>query len=72
MIKAVVELNGERVAILGLSGENMARLMADEPIMVDLAVLGLPSQKVVIMGGKDEDSMAAHLMETMSNARRKG
>lgn len=70
MIKALITMDGERVAILGLSGENMARLMADEPILIDLIELGLPSQKVLIVGGKDEDTIAAHITAVHAAARR--
>jgi hypothetical protein len=53
--------DGTPVVLLGLTGENMTRLMADEPIVVDLAEMGLPGMKIVLVGGKDEATMAAEL-----------
>lgn len=50
-----------RVVVLGLSGENMARLMADEPIVVQLAELGLKPMKILIMGGRTEADITAQL-----------
>ncbi|MFF9310113.1 hypothetical protein ACF1BS_04295 [Streptomyces sp. NPDC014748] len=62
MIKALLrETAGTAVVVLGLSGENMARLMADEPIVVQLADLGLPPMKILIMGGRTESDIAATL-----------
>jgi hypothetical protein len=51
----------EPIVILGLSGENMTRLMADEPILIDLADLGLPAQRVVLVGGRTEADIAEKL-----------
>lgn len=61
MITAVVQLSGRPLVVLGLSGENVTRLMADEPILIDLADLGLPPQKIAIVGGRTEDDIAADL-----------
>lgn len=47
--------------LLGLSGENVTRLMADEPIKFNLAELGLPPMVVVIVGGRTEDAIVAQL-----------
>lgn len=48
MIRAQAETkDGRRLVILGLSGENITRLMAKEPIVVDLAELGVPGGAVV-------------------------
>lgn len=49
------------IVILGLSGENMTRLMADEPIILDLAEVGLPAQRIAIVGGRTEADIAAKL-----------
>lgn len=56
MIKALLRNKtlGEEIAVLGLSGENVTRLMAGEPITLDLADLGLASQRLVILGGRTE------------------
>lgn len=61
MIKALLSTDHDQIVLLGLSCENMARLMADEPIVLDLADLGLPTQRIVIVGGKDEDTIAARV-----------
>jgi hypothetical protein len=61
MIKAVVQVSGRPLVVLGLSGENVTRLMADEPILIDLADLGLPPQKIAIVGGRTEEDIAADL-----------
>jgi hypothetical protein len=49
------------IVILGLSGENMTRLMADEPILINLADLGLPAQRIAIVGGRTEADIAKQL-----------
>lgn len=63
MIKAVLTNGRRRVLLLGLSGENMARLMADEPIPLDAAQLGLPAQPIVIVGGRTEEDIKAHVLK---------
>jgi hypothetical protein len=37
--------------VIGLSGENVTRLMAGEPIMFDAGALGLPPMSVLVVGG---------------------
>jgi hypothetical protein len=49
------------VVVLGLSAANIRKLQEDKPILLDLAVLGLPSQKVMIFTGETEAKMAAEL-----------
>ena len=62
MIKARgVHADGQPVVILGLSGENLTRLAADEPISFDLADLGLPSRHVLIVYGRTEAEIARRL-----------
>ena len=71
MIKAVLrESTGVPVAVLGLSGENMTRLMAGEPIVVQLAELGLPPMKILLMGGRTEETIAAELTEKFGQPRK--
>lgn len=71
MIKAVLrEPIGTPVVVLGLSGENMARLMAGEPIVVQLAELGLPAMKVLIVGGRTEETITAQLTEKFGPPRK--
>lgn len=64
MIKATGKTgDGRPMVLLGLSGENVTRLMADEPIQFDLAELGLPPMVVVIVGGRTEDAITEKLRE---------
>jgi hypothetical protein len=70
VIKALLrETTGAPVVVLGLSGENMARLMADEPIVVQLAELGLKPMKILLMGGRTEEAMAERLAEQFGQPR---
>jgi hypothetical protein len=55
---------GQPVLFLGLSGENIARLTAGEPIRVssaDLARLGLPGMEVFIHYGRTEQAILDEL-----------
>jgi len=48
----------------GLSGENVTRLAAGEPIRIkaaDLAALGLPAVEVAIVYGRTEQDIAAEM-----------
>lgn len=64
MIKAVArDAAGQPLVILGLSGENMTRLMADEPILINLADLGLPPLRIAIVGGRTETDIANQLSQ---------
>lgn len=55
-------MHGNRpVMILGLSGENVTRLVAGEPIRFDAEDIGLPPCTVVIMYGRTEAEIAAAL-----------
>lgn len=69
MIKASGRAGDKPLVIIGLSGENMTRLMADEPIQFDLAELGLPSTIVVIVGGRTEDAITDRLHESLAGQR---
>jgi hypothetical protein len=58
---------GQQVLFLGLSGENVTRLVAGEPIRIgahEVAGLGLPAVEVVIRYGRTEqdilDEVQAH------------
>ncbi len=62
MIKATGRTgDGKPLVVLGLSGENMTRLMADEPIPVDLGELGLPPMQVLLVGGRTEQAIVEQL-----------
>lgn len=70
MIRAPGVLDGVPLLLLGLSGENMTRLMAGEPIVVDTAAkelrgapVQLPAMHVLIMGGRTEETIMAELHE---------
>lgn len=62
MIKARLhDSSGRPIVLLGLSGENVTRLMADEPIPVDLAELGIPGLTVILISGRTEADITAQL-----------
>lgn len=65
MIKASAKTAlGVPVLFLGLSGENVTRLAAGEPIRVSasaMAALGLPQVEVVLAYGRTEDDILAEL-----------
>lgn len=61
MIKATGTFKGKPTLLIGLSGENMTRLMADEPIRFDMAEFGLPSITMLIVGGRTEDDITEQL-----------
>lgn len=62
MIKALMYTgSGEPIVLLGLSAENMTHLMADEPIPINLADLGLAAQRIIIVGGATEDTITESL-----------
>ncbi len=52
---------GQDLLFIGLSGENVTRLMSDEPITFNAAELGLPPMQIVIVGGRSEDDITADL-----------
>ncbi len=59
MIKASGRtVDGTPVLMMGLSGENIARLMNGEPITFDTADLGLPQLRIVVLGGRTEADIA--------------
>lgn len=68
MIKAVIQTVSGPAVILGLSGENITRLMADEPILLDLAEVGLPPQQIVIIAGRTEGDLATDVHELVRRA----
>lgn len=55
-------VGGRPSAVLfGLTGENITRLVAGEPISFNLAEMGLPDTPVTIMYGKTEDDIIVTL-----------
>ncbi len=64
MIKAIAKTSSGDALILGITGENMARLMSNEPIAVDLADMGPDADNIAhvwIIGGKDNDALVDQL-----------
>ena len=59
MIKAAAWNDNGPILILGLSGENMTRLMAGEPIALETQQLhpALPPLKICILGGRTEEDI---------------
>ncbi|OGD26883.1 MAG: hypothetical protein A2V57_01160 [Candidatus Aminicenantes bacterium RBG_19FT_COMBO_65_30] len=65
MIKASGKAgDGTPLLVIGLSGENFTRLLADEPIVFDTATMGLPSMRILILGGHVEDDIVSTLVVT--------
>ena len=57
---------GEPLLFLGLSGENVTRLAAGEPILISsaqLAELGLPPMVIAIHYGRTEEDILADVKE---------
>jgi len=55
---------GESLLFLGLSGENVTRLAAGEPILIrsaQMAELGLPPMVIAIHYGRTEEDIIAEL-----------
>lgn len=55
---------GEPLLLLGLSGENVTRLAAGEPVYIEaslLEALGLPKMAVAIVYGRTEEELLADL-----------
>lgn len=64
MIKARLKLaDGTPLVVLGLSGENLTRMMADEPIMFSLSEVGLGRGRLVIVAGRTEETITKDLEE---------
>lgn len=69
MIKAAGRTRDDQpLLMLGVSGENMTRLMADEPILINTDDLGhvfsgLPSLSIVLFGGRDEAALTAQMRQ---------
>lgn len=53
--------DGKPMLLMGLSGENVTRLMAGDPIVLDGAKVGFDNLTVVVIGGRTENEMAAAL-----------
>jgi hypothetical protein len=63
---AATSATGEPILFLGLSGENVTRLTAGEPVRVTSAQmreLGLPPMVVVVHYGRTEDNILAEFRE---------
>lgn len=64
MLKATSKMkDGRPLLLLGLDGENIARLMAKEPIQIDVGPLGdgMPELVIVITAGKTVEVLADDL-----------
>jgi hypothetical protein len=62
MIKVAGQLGDRPFMLLGLSGENVTRLAAGEPIAFDADQLGYAG-KVIVMYGRTEADIKAQLRE---------
>lgn len=62
MIKArLVQADGSPLTILGLSGENVTRLIAGEPIVFAASEVGLGDGRICLIYGHTENAMVAEL-----------
>lgn len=68
MIRGLLNIGGKKIVVIGLSGENMARLMNNEPILFNLTELALPDQQILLIGGKDEITMSENIMTSLATA----
>lgn len=56
--------DGTPLLIVGLSGENMTRLMAGEPIAFHAGEMGLPGMQVVLIGGRTETDIEFQIRQS--------
>lgn len=56
--------DGTPLLIVGLSGENMTRLMAGEPITFHAGAMGLPGVQVVLIGGRTEADLEFQIRQS--------
>ena len=63
MIKVLMKKNNEEMIVLGLNKENIKRLQKGQPIMFNLAELGIEGMNMLIFTGDTEESMAKDLMD---------
>jgi len=61
VIKAIVATRSGNIVALGLSLMNLRKLQNQQPIVFDLADLGLPPQQVMIFYGATEEIMETEL-----------
>lgn len=55
MIKLLAKLGGRKTILLGLTGENITRMMAKEPALIDLNEFGVEGQLVLCAGTTSRD-----------------
>lgn len=62
MIKTLArDSKGQPFVIIGLSGENITRLVANEPIQINLADIDLPPLHIAIIYGRTEADLVVQL-----------
>lgn len=65
MIRGRGVANGKPLLLLGIDGENMTRLVADEPILIrpkEMKDMGLPEMSILICYGKTLADVSVKLM----------
>jgi hypothetical protein len=55
--------DGKAIAMIGLTGENITRLVAGEPILFDMSEFGMPPCMFTIAYGKTERDLLVPLAE---------
>jgi hypothetical protein len=64
VIKAIANADDKKVIVLGLSRENMRRLLEGQPIEIDWAEVGVDDQpNIVILGGETESDIIGVLAQ---------
>jgi len=71
MILAKIEGTQRQMLAVGLSGENVTRLAAGEPILKRLEDIGFPGIDLVIVYGKTEDEAKADIARLLAAMREK-
>lgn len=61
MIIALAESPEKKTVFLGITKENVDRMAKNQPILKDLAQIGLPGLAVVILYGETEEELVADL-----------
>ena len=73
MIKAVMTINDRPTVLLGLTAENMSRLMIDKPIIIKMQDMQRYAeadeiQDILIIGGETEEAIAEQIRSVMPEA----
>lgn len=68
MIKSTISSSSEKVAVLGLSRQDMEMLLSGQDILLNLAEIGLPEQRIVILGGETDEQVESEFFAVLNAA----